>query len=237
MKEQLAALYNLQSLDIEIDRAKAGLAALDGAKALQMKYKAAKAAGDAAQKALTDLEIELKDSELKLKSIDEKRKNSEKRLYGGSISSPKEISSVEKEIEHLKNQQGQLDERVLELYDLVEAARGKSASAKKVVDEFQKRVGDQLARESAERKKLEAELAELEPIRAHSATKITDKHLFSRYEGIRKKNGSTGIAKVIDGKCEGCHVTVTSFTIRNLFDAKDIEYCENCGRILTLDAE
>jgi len=237
MREQLVALYELQSLDVEISKAKQGLAALDGAKAMQKQLKAAKQAMETAEKSLADAEIELKDSELKLKSIDEKRTATEKRLYGGAVTNPKELSSLEKEIAHLKNQQGQLDERVLELYDSVESLRVKANSVKELTGKYQKRVDDILVKETAERKRLEAELKELESRRDSLEVKVSDKKLLSKYDSLRKRTGSTGIAKVIDGKCGGCHILVTSFTIRKLFEAKEIECCESCGCILMLDIE
>jgi len=237
MKEQLKALYRLQQLDVEITRANAGLEALDGALALRRQHAAAKKTFDAADKTLKDSEIELKDSELKLKSIDDKRTATEKRLYGGTVSSPKELSSLEKEIEHLKTQQGQLDERVLELYESVESLRATANAAKVIMDGLEARARATIAKEATERRRLEAELARLQPEREAAAAEVTDKHLLSRYEAIRKKSGFTGVAKILEHKCDGCHVAVTTFTIRNIFEEKGIEYCENCGRILMLDLE
>ena len=237
MKEQLKALFELQKLDVEILQANNGLAALNGALTLRQKHSAAKKQFDTAHKALVDGEIELKDSELKLQSIDAKRTATEKKVYGGTVSSLKEIASLEKEIEHLKTQQGQLDERVLELYESVEALRVTSDAAKVIVDDLEAKARAAISKEAVERKRLEAELARLEPARAEAVVKVTDKHLLSRYEAIRKKSGSTAVAKILEHKCDGCHVSVTTFTIRNIFEEKDIEYCENCGRILMLDLE
>lgn len=235
MKEQLKALYELQKLDLQIARANAGLAALDGALALRQNHAVATRQSEAAHQAFINAEIELKDSELNLKSIDEKRAATEKKLYSGGIMSAKEAAILEKEIEHLKGQQGQLDGRVLESYDTVESLREKSKAAKALVEDLERQVKEAIGKEVVERKRLEAEIARLEPERAEAATKITDKHLMSRYEAIRKRPGGAGIAKIVDHKCEGCHVAVTTYTTRSLFENKGIEYCENCGRILMLD--
>ncbi len=235
MKEQLKALYELQKIDLQIARANAGLAALNGALALRQKHELAVKQSEAAHQALVNAEIELKDSELNLKSIDEKRAATEKKLYGGGIMSVKEATSLEHEVEHLKGQQGQLDERVLELYDTVESLRGKSKAAKALADDLDRQVKEAIEKEAVERKRLEAEVARLEPDRAEAAARITEKQLLSRYEAIRKRNGGAGLARIIDHKCEGCHVAVTTYTTRSLFEDKGIEYRENCGRILMLD--
>lgn len=237
MKEQLNALYDLQRLDVQIAKANAGLEALNGALALRKQYSTAKKQSEAASKAHLDAEIELKDNELQLKSIDDKRAAVEKKLYGGMVSNPKELSSLEREIEHLKGQQGELDVRVLELYESVEVLREKAKTAKTLMEGLEQQARAAIGKETVERKRLEAELAELEPLRDFAVTKITNRQLLSRYEAIRKKNGNTGMAKIHDHQCEGCHVAVTNFAIRNIFEEKGIEYCENCGRILTMDFE
>jgi len=237
MKEQLQALYELQKLDLEIAHTNAALVALNGALALRQKHEIATKQSDAAHQALVNAELELKDSELQLKTVDEKRAATEKKLYSGGIMSAKEATSLEHEVEHLKGQQSQLDEKVLGLYDTVESLREKSAKAKAMVDDLDHQIKDALVKEEDERKRLDKEMARLEPERAEAAAKITEKQLLSRYEAIRKRHNGSGIAKIVDHKCEGCHVAVTTFTTRNLFQDKGIEYCENCGRILMLGTE
>jgi uncharacterized protein len=236
MKEQLLALYALQTLDVKITQANARLAALDGAKELKKKHAAAKLVRDAAEKALSEQETELMDLELKLKSVDEKRVNYEKRLYSGAISNPKELGAVEKEIQMLKDQQGKLDGRALGLYDTVESARNSAQAARKTTEDAEKQVREALASEASEKKKLDAELVELTSEREKDAAKVTERALMSRYETVRKRTGGTGIARVVSGKCEGCRINIMPFTVRKLGENKELVNCESCGRILVLDA-
>lgn len=235
MKDQLLALYELQAIDIKLAQLNSRLAALGGAKDLRRQYAAAKTVLDAAEKSLSGNETELLDLELKLKSIDEKRVNFEKRLYSGSISSPKELSATEKEIQMLKDQQGKLDSRTLELYDIVERARAEAQEARAKVADIEKQYRQAMAAEAVEKTQIEAELAELASQRDAAAAKVADKALLSRYEVVRKRSGGTAIAKVVEGRCEACRVSITSFTTRKLFEAKEIISCENCGHILVLD--
>ena len=237
MKQQLLALYELQRLDIRIGEINAALAALDGAKELKRGLAVTKAALDTAEKSLAEQELELTDSELKLKSIDEKRVKFEKRLYGGSISNPKELEATEKEIAMLKDQQGKLDSKTLELYDQVDAARTAAQSARKTVADLEKQVEEALAHEATEKKRLESEFKGLTSQRGVAALKITEKSLLARYDTVRKRTGSTGIAKLKDGRCEGCHISIASFQLRKLVEDKESIGCENCGRILLLDIE
>ena len=235
MKEELLALYELQNVDVKIAEARSAIEALDGAKVMKHKYAVAKARAEAADKVLKDYEKEQRDKELTLKSIDEKRVAAEKRKYGGSVSNSKELASLEKEIEYLKQQQSELDGRVLELYDLVPDAKAKADAALELLAKVEHHARVAIKKEMAEKKRLEGELAELTPLREQAAARVTDKHLLSRYASVVKRTGSTGIAKIVDGKCEGCRVVITAFIMRQLFEDKEYECCENCGRILLLD--
>jgi len=237
MKEQLLALYELQGLDLEISQARNKLAAISGAKELKLKLAAGKSRLETAEKTLQTLETELKDSELQLKTIEEKRAGYEKRLYNGAIVNPKELSAIEKEIQMLKEQQSKLDSHALELYDKVETARNKVQSLRKIVAEIERRIEGALSKESSDRADLESKLADLQSKREEAALKITNKSLMARYDAVRKKTGTTGISKVIDGKCEGCRISIAAFMMRKLSDYDEIVTCESCGRILFIDSK
>jgi len=237
MKEQLAALYELQSLDVKIARTNAKLASLSGAQDLKAKLARARSTLETAEKAALSQETELTDSELKLKSIDEKRANFEKRLYSGAVSNPKELGAIEKEVAMLKSQQSELDGRTLELYESVEKARAEARAAREAVADLENQVAAALTQESADKSRLDEELADTISRRADVAPKVTDRALLARYEVVRKKTASTGIAKVVGGKCEGCRISITPFTARKLYEDKEYVSCESCGRILFLDTE
>jgi predicted nucleic acid-binding Zn-ribbon protein len=234
MKDQLAALYELQSLDLEIARAEAQLAALQGGRAIKARLQAERATLAEIEKELSANEIELRDNELKLKSVDEKRSSFEKRLYGGGVTNPKELSAIEKEIKMLKEQQGKIDGRTLELYDIVEDLRKKAAKARSLVGQLEAKLKEQLAVETAEKAALETRIGELNVKRHTAASSVTDKSILSRYQAIRERTGGTAISKVVDGKCEGCHIAVATFAIRELIADKNYVFCESCGRILML---
>lgn len=235
MREQLLALYGLQKIDVKIGQANARIAALDGGREVKKRLLAARAALDAAEKILKQQETELVDLELKLKSVDEKRTKFEKRLYGGAISNPKEISAAEKEIAALKKQQGELDTQTLALYDSVDAARGSVQECHKSLEAVEAELRTALGQEASEKKRVEAELADLTAQREAAAGKVTDKTLMARYDTVRRKTGNTGAAKIVEGRCEACRVAVTPFVYRKLAEDKDLFSCESCGRILLLD--
>lgn len=237
MRQQLKSLFDLQKIDLEITRINNALAALNDALDLRKKLAAAKKRAETTHQNLIDTEMQLKNNELELKTIDTKRAAAEKKLYSGGIMSTKEVDSLEKEIDHLKNQQNELDGLVLGLFDTVEKLRDQSKSTTEVVEQVEQQVKDGQAKEAVERKRLETELAEMTPVRESMMAEVSDRQALARYEAIRKKTRNTAVARIIDHRCEGCKVAVTSFTLHNVYNDKNIEYCENCGRILVLETE
>jgi uncharacterized protein len=237
MKQQLLALYELQSLDVKITRINSRLAAMDGGGLIKKRLAQAKAGLQTAESALTAQETELKDAELTLKSIDEKRATVEKRLYGGSVSNSKELGALEKEVKILKGKQEELDGRTLEMYDTVESARTSVQAAREKIAAIEGELKKAIGAEAEERASLDAELAGLTTAREAAAAIVTDRALMSRYDAVRKRTGATGIAMVSHDRCEGCKTAVTPFITRSLFENKGIVSCENCGRILVLDPD
>lgn len=237
MREQIYALYELQALDIRIGQINTQLSGFNSGEELKVKLHAVKSAAASADKKLVHLETDLKDSELNLKSIDEKRAKYENRLYKGGITNSKELQSIEKEIKMLKEQQSKLDQKVLELYNAVEEARERKRYAEEIAGRVEKKIAVISSKESADKAKLESELSELRAKRDAAAAAINDKPLLSKYESIRKRTGNTAVARIVHGKCEGCHIAMLSFTIRNLVFNKEMQQCESCGRILILETE
>lgn len=235
MREQLHLLYALQKIDARIAAINSRLAVMDGARELKKAYAAAKGSLAQSEAVLEKQESEVMDMELKLKTIDEKRVKFEQKLYSGAITNPKELSAVEKEVAILKEQQGKLDTQVLALYDAVEAARNAAGEAREALKNAEAEARAALAREAAERKQLESELADLNAKRAQAASKVTDPALLSRYDMVRRKTGCTGAARVVDNRCEACHVAVTPFVTRKLSQDNELVTCESCGRILMAD--
>lgn len=234
MRQQLEALYNLQAVDIQISKINERLAAIGGANDLKRALIAARSTRDAAKQELTSTEIELKDSELKLKSLDERRTVYERRLYGSNVSNPKELSNIEKEIYMIKDQQSELDQRTLELYEAVEQIKEKVKELEERAIKIERTLRKTL-KDSAENKAaLETEMSQLQEQREQALAKVTNKALLAKYDSIRKHTGQTAVAKVVGYMCEGCHTALPSMITRNLLQNNNIEICENCGRILML---
>src|SRR5262245_50421544 len=123
MKAELSALYALQQLDSTIDRLKREFAALDVGQAEKTAYDTAKTALEGATSALHADTASLRDSELEQKSIETKKAEYEKKLYGGTVTNPKELMAMTDEVAMLERQRARLEETILGLMNEIETRK------------------------------------------------------------------------------------------------------------------
>jgi uncharacterized protein len=230
MSDQLKALYAVQQVDSKLEHAKKESAALDRGD----KLKAQLAAADVQKGKLADelrkAEADLQDAELQLKSIEQKKATYEKKLYGGGASA-KELAGMEKEVEMLSHNRAQLDERILAMYETVDQKRAALREYEGRIEAAQQRLRKIVETYTAESARIAVETRRLESERAKVAEGI-ETPLLRRYDSIRARAEGVGITRVADGKCGGCHIALTTFMVRKIFEDSEPTFCENCGRFL-----
>lgn len=234
MREQLQALYELLQIDIAESQARKSLAALEKGDVENRQMSALQAKYIVLSNELKKLESDLQDSELNLQSVEEKIKNFQQKLYSGQVTNPKELSSIEKEIEMLGKSRGSLDERILGLYDQVEAQRTEVGKYESAISRLKKKIAAILADYNQKSGELNKEIESLTSKRRDAIMQVTDKTLLQRYESVRSRHKDTGLALVENNKCGGCHTGLTVYTQRLLWADEGFHTCENCGRILYL---
>ena len=234
VQETLKALYALQQIDSQIQRTKKAQGALDNGTTAAL---AAEAARDAAQqqKSVTQkLSGELKDNELKLETVETKRKNYQHKLYQGTVTNPKELGNIEKEIEVLGRQQSDLDGRILELMEEVEQAQSALTLAEAKALQADSHRSQIVAAYHSRYEALDLELTELGRQRPDAVAVVEDKALLKRYEDLRAKLQGVGIGKIEGNSCGGCHMTLSSMAVKAVKESAQVQTCENCGRLLTM---
>lgn len=178
------------------------------------------------------LSAELTDLELKQKQIDEKIKKFDKDLYGGSVVNPREVENIQKEIAILKRQRGEMDVRVLELWDLVPPAKEGAAKIQQAIDEMAKELAMHQGKAVQTKHKLEAEFKKRSAERP-DAVKEIPRAMLDRYESIRQKNGGIGMARIVlkTGTCEMCGLKLPTKSIEAAKEER-MATCEGCHRLL-----
>ncbi|MGP8001709.1 MAG: zinc ribbon domain-containing protein [Streptosporangiaceae bacterium] len=159
------------------------------------------------------------------------------RLDAGTVTSARELETLQAEIVSLARRQSDLEEIVLEVMERREAAQSRRTA---LADE-RSALADELAEVAARR---DAALGEI----AEEAGKATDRRasvaaeepgdLLNLYEKLRAQHG-VGAAALRRGRCEGCHLSLNTVDLNRIRAAAPDEVlrCEECRRILVRTPE
>jgi hypothetical protein len=235
MGAQLKELYELQLLDIELAKAQRARVALSRGVEEQAQLDAARGELDVAEKSLLEATTENRDKELNVKTIESKRKTFQDKLYKGTVTSAKELSSMEKEIEMLGRQKDKLEERLIELMDIIEERKSAVETDSKRVKELEETLSAVLEKTKKENAVLVAKMRKLLPEREKAAS-VIDPVMLKRYDAARARQGGIAVSKVVDGDCTACHTQIGIGLMREL-KTDGIHTCDNCGRMLYLEGK
>ncbi len=232
--QHAATLYQLQQLDLELDRLTTEQQALSNSLQDQPALQKARAEHRNAQQQLRDSQQVQKEAEWTLEDLSRRLSTQEQRLYNGSVSNPKELASLQQEVQRLRAQQSRQEDRVLEVIEttetLQEAARRKAAALRQAEETWQKENAAMLQR----REQLDIRKQEIQAKRTAFASGI-DTALLTRYESMRRTKQGRAVSKIEQSSCQWCRVILTASELQRVRTNADLQTCSNCGRILYYD--
>jgi len=231
-RQVLEHLWALQQVDSRLAAARAARAALDDGSALRAGVEDARRAAAESAGRLHECQATIRDHELQLASTEAKQRKIEGDLYGGRISSPKELSSMQEELVMLAKTRDHLEDQILALFDRVEALKEDASAADAARRVIEQRLATHLAEYEAARARLDAEIDTLTAERAACASRV-EPRVLKRYEGIAAQEGGVGIVAIQNGLCGGCHNAVPTGFVTRVRDGQ-LVVCERCRRIFYL---
>jgi predicted nucleic acid-binding Zn-ribbon protein len=229
-----AALYQLQQLDLELERVIAEQQALESS--LQ---------GDSILKKLrteqtiTQQQLQLglqaqKEAEWALEELDRRMHMQEQRLYSGVVTNSKELYALQQEVQHLRAQQNRQEEMALEVIltteTLQEAANSKAEALRQAEEKWLETNATGMIR----RDQLDVKHQELMANREQLVSRI-DAQILNRYEALKRAKQGRAISKVDQNSCQWCRVILTPSELQRVRTNADLQMCSNCGRILYFD--
>lgn len=155
----------------------------------------------------------------------------EKRLYDGSVRNPKELTSIQHELELLKEQRSKLEDALLEVMANLEAAEAEHAAAQKALVRAEARREADSANLGSEAKRLAVAIAAADAKRSAQQAKVLPRSL-AVYEDVRNRRGGVAVARVAGGNCGGCRVGIPEAVRKRAFNPDMLAQCPNCERIL-----
>src|SRR6266516_1661873 len=207
---QAAQLFQLQQLDLELDRVSAELQAV-----------------------ATGLQTQ-KEAEWALEDVNNRLKAQEQRLFNGSVNNPKELQSLQNEVQRLRAQQSHQEETTLEVIDaaesLQEAAQRRLEALQKAEEAWQ----HEASTLSSRRDQLVVHQAELQDRRALQASAV-EQSVLARYAALRRPRQGRAVSKVEQNACQWCRVILNHSELQHVRVNADLQTCTNCGRILYYD--
>jgi len=229
-----AVLFQLQQLDLELDRLMVEQQAV--IKSLQGNDKLQKLRSEhrtAQQQLQSGLQAQ-KEAEWTLEDVSSRLKSQEQRLYSGNVVNPKDLQSLQQEVQRLRAQQSRQEDIVLEVIDaaesLQEMVQRKLVLLKQAEEAWEQERIALLARSN----QLEEKRQDLQVKRAQCISKL-DVELLSRYEMMRRTKQGRAISKVEQNSCQWCRVILTPSELQQVRINKVLQTCTNCGRILYYD--
>ena len=129
------------------------------------------------------------------------------------------LSRYEQELQKLRKDSETKDRQQKEI-------RVRAAKTKIEYDQLKQVYDTEFKKDSAQLQKLRADIEK-------EAAKMEPK-LLERYRSI-KQHCTPPMARLIDGQCSGCFMSLPSATLLELKEGKRIVECDNCGRILYIE--
>jgi predicted nucleic acid-binding Zn-ribbon protein len=228
---QVLEILTLQSLDDEVASLTAALAEVDRRLLGDEGLDAARERLAAASQALVDEQRRQRSAEADVAGLSARIAPEEKRLYDGSVKNPKELGSIQHEIELLKAARSKVEDHLLEVLSRLEVLEPELREARDAVAALEERwatMSEELARDA---ERLKRAIAASDSKREAQKGRLPARFLLL-YEDIRRRKGGMAVARIQGSACSGCRITVPDAVRKRAFGTETIAQCPNCDRIL-----
>lgn len=226
-------LYELQEIDLEIDAKNEALTLVVSRLGDSEALAEARVSLATEEERLVELERSQRDVEREVEDLRSKVALLEEKLYGGSVKNPKELASLQEQVEHLKRKRRGQEDKVLDIMTEVEAMQKNVSLKSREVARIDEDWRAEQAMLSGEQAELNAALADLDQKRKDLISRI-DAASLELYQGLRRKRQGRAVAKVEQGMCQGCRIVLPLNVLQRARIGQELVQCSSCERILYL---
>lgn len=187
----------------------------------------------AAQTIASDLEREQDRAERDVATVVERMQRDQQLLDSGTIADPRQLQSLQAELESLVRRRSDLEDVELEIMERVDGASAAVAVLTQQRTDLAVERDEVAAAVAAQQSEIDAERAEVEQVRAQIAAELPA-DLLALYDKVRADHGGVGAAPLHRGSCQGCHLALPPNEIEEIRAAAvdAVLRCEECRRIL-----
>ncbi|MEJ5253736.1 MAG: C4-type zinc ribbon domain-containing protein [Acidimicrobiales bacterium] len=157
----------------------------------------------------------------------------DRKLYSGTVTSPRELQALQDDLDSLRRRQRELEDEILELMEQIEPLDQQlAARAAERADLDRQGVELEAALAQVE-SGIDAELSALQAERA-AIEQAIPADLLAHYENLRRRLHGIAVARLVGGQCGGCHLSLSAVELDRIkHEPPDaLVHCEECGRLL-----
>ncbi|HEU0075779.1 MAG TPA: C4-type zinc ribbon domain-containing protein [Dehalococcoidia bacterium] len=226
-----ADLFALQEIDLRRDIRRAVIADIESRlEETETVHNARQAVADS-EDDLQGLQRLQRSFDAKLADLDAKIQPLEKKMYDGSVRNPKELTDMQKELDHFKTQRGKLDDEGLELIEAIEQTTRLLSEQKETLEQAETSWQQEKTQLLDQKAVAESDYASLEEQRDNHTAEM-DRGMLGLYESLRTSKSGRAVALAVRGQCQGCRITLPTHLVQRLRGGGLLIQCPNCERIL-----
>lgn len=228
----IAKLFELQKLDVNLEKARRKLVQLQQALGESPEVKQARQTVASTEAELHRWNAAQKNAELEAQTLGQQIAAKDKELMSGRVSHPKELESLQANIEALHRQRAGVEDSGVEAMTQVETLSRQLAGEQQSLQQLEEQwKGGQaeLLQEDAKYKRIYAQLKQQRETSAKALPPADLKY----YEEMRKRKAGMAVAPLQNGQCGVCHILVPTGVVSAARSRKgEVVLCPSCGRVL-----
>jgi len=162
---------------------------------------------------------------------EEGKKAMDKRMRMNRIKNVKELQALQREIEQLKQGNGELEDELIKIMEELDGVRNAMKSKEEELAQIQHEWSEKQEHMRERISEIDQAVAEAFTRRQTIAAQVA-RDLISRYELIFSRRGGTAVVEVSGGICQGCYMNIPPQLWNEIIKSDKVNLCPSCQRIL-----
>jgi predicted nucleic acid-binding Zn-ribbon protein len=162
---------------------------------------------------------------------EESKKAVDRRMRMNKIKNIKELQALQREIEQIKQNNGELEESLIQVMEELDGIRANMKTKQDEMAEMRAHWQTKQATLQAQISGIDRAVSEAATRRQGIAAQIA-RDLISRYELIFSRRGGTAVVEVSGGICQGCYMNIPPQLWNEIIRSEKVHLCPSCQRIL-----
>ncbi len=180
---------------------------------------------------LQETKLQQKATKLEAETQKERSETLNTQLYGGEVTNPRDLESLEREASNVLRLVGQQESALEDITTKIEEAQTKKTELQSKLDEAKAAWKVRQSELQSALKELNAKKEGFEGQRS-KLTEGLDPSSLQQYEILRKSKGGLAVAKVERGLCQGCRMSLPTHQQQRVRVGQQVVLCSSCGRML-----